>query len=390
MLKIVIISPFYYPSNGGVESIVKNTAEELAKRKHKVIVVTTNYSNSWVKLSEESKTVENGVTIYRVQPLSKVGYAAILRGLIRILEKEQPDIVHAHNLHPHLFQAIYSKSHLKFKIVVQLHYPLATGIDHLSAKLFFPMVMKLMVHNQRKVDAFIVHSSLEEKWLMQNGIKETRISKLRFPCFSYTSKEYTLSQLSIDRKSDYLPSNLPPFDILSIGRITKRKGIHVLLQALSQLKDLDISTLIVGHADKVYLQSLQNLSTKLGLKNVYFLPPVSEQTKFRLIDACKIFVVPSILDYTPVTVIEAQAMGKPVISTHTGAIFELVRGNETGILVEPQNVEALAEAIRRLILNKEKRLAMGDKAYSWIIENFSMDGVVDRLEEIYSKILLTA
>lgn len=384
-----MISPFYYPSNGGVESIVKNTAEELAKRKHKVSVITSNFSNSWVKLSEESKTIENDVTIYRVQPLSKVGYAAILKGLISILEKEQPDIVHTHNLHPHLFQAIYSKSHLKFKIVAQLHYPLATGIDHLAAKLFFPMVMKLLVYNQRKVDAFIVHSSLEENWLIRNGINKARILKLRFPCFSYKSKEYMLSRLPVDQKRDCLPINLPSFDILSIGRITNRKGIHVLLQALSRLRDLDISTLIVGYADKVYLQSLRDSVAKLNLKNVHFLPPVSEQIKFRLIDECKIFVVPSILDYTPVTVIEAQAMGRPVISTHTGAISELVRENETCMLVEPQNVDALAEAIRSLMLNKEKRVAMGYNANVWIKETFSMDGVVDRLQKIYSEILLT-
>jgi glycosyltransferase involved in cell wall biosynthesis len=389
MLKIVIISPFYYPSRGGVESIVINTAEALAKRKNSVIVITSNYNNSWGKLSDESISVENNVTIYRIQPLAKIGYAAVLKRLTHILEKERPDIVHTHNLHPHLFQAIYSKNRLKYKIVAQLHYPLATGIDHITAKIVFPVIMKLLLYNKRKVDAFIVHSTMEEDWLLSNGITQRRIYKLRYPCFSYTSTEYMLTGLTTSRKDDLLNLNLTSYnsDILYLGRITNRKGIHILLKALSLIDDIDISALIVGPTDQQYMRHLLEILRVLDLKNVHFLPPVSEQIKFRLIDQCKIFVVPSILDYTPVTIIEAQAMGKPVISTYTGAVSELVRENETCLLVEPQNAQALAKAIKGLMLSKEKRAKMGNRANAWVEKNFALNDVIDKLERIYLSIL---
>lgn len=387
MPKIVIVSPFYYPSKGGVESIVKITAEELAKRKNRVVIITTNYSNSWTKLTEECITVENDVTIYRLQPLIKIGYAAFFKKLKNILEKERPDIVHTHNLHPHLFQSIIHKNNLKYKIVAQLHYPLATGIDHISAKIAFPAVIKLLVHNQRKVDAFIVHSTIENNWLLRSGVDQSRIYKLCYPCFSFTSKEYMSAKLIITKKNDFSNFLNNP-DILYIGRITSRKGIHILLNALSIVsRDIKTSTIIAGPSDKKYLDFLLDLAKNLNLKNVSFLSSVSEEQKFKLLAQCKIFVVPSILDYTPVTLIEAQAMGKPIISTYTGAVSELVQAGKTGLLIEPQNAQALAKAISILLLSTEKRLTMGQRAEDWVRENFSTSDVVNKLEKLYSDCL---
>ena len=168
--------------------------------------------------------------------------------------------------------------------------------------------------------------------------------------------------------------------------MTERKGLHILLEALSLVINTykDLTLLIAGHRNQKYFEKLVIIVQKLRLENnVKFLPLLSEIEKSTLMRNCKIFIVPSIKDYTPVTLIEAQALGKPVISTNTGAIPEIVKNNETGLLVKPEDPESLALAIKRLLFNEEERLVMGNKAKDWISQNFSLSDVVNKLEKLY-------
>lgn len=379
-MKIIIISPFYFPSMGGVEAIVKQTADELARRKNKVAVITTNYSNSWVKLSEPNVSEENGVTVHRLKPRIKLGFASFMDHLTDVILKEKPDIVHCHNLHPHLFQAINVKSDCQFKLVAQMHYPAATGIDGLGAKLAYPIVTSLLRRRQLKVDAFIVHTNLEKNWLIDEGFAESKIHKLNYPC---VSSRLLKDVNSIKRKDSVFPKKP---DLLYIGRIARRKGLHIFLQALPSIINnfKDLTVVVAGPTDQKYYKELLSLAAKLTLgENVFFSQALSEEAKYSVMNECKIFVVPSIKDYTPVTLIEAQALGKPVISTLTGAIPEIVQDNLTGLLVEPENPLALAKAIERLLSSKEERDFMGKSSLQWIQQNFLLDEVIDKLYTIY-------
>ena len=218
-MKIVLISPFYSPSRGGVETIVQQTAEELAKRDNTVSVLTTNYSNSWSRICEQSITKENGVTIYRIQPHPvRVGFAALMNGIEEILKKEKPDIVHSHNLHPHLFQAMRCKNSLQFKLFAQLHYPAATGIDGIGAKLAYPVILDFLRIRQQKIDGFVVHTELEKKWLINKGIDEKHINKLHYPCadLTFLKKKCTIDENKTSSKS-------LEFDILYVGRCDRKE-----------------------------------------------------------------------------------------------------------------------------------------------------------------------
>lgn len=384
-MRIVIVSPFYHPSIGGVESIVRQTAEELARRKYEVSVITTNYSNAWVKLSEPDVKAENGVEIYRLRPKPvKMGYAALMDGLKETITKVEPDIVHSHNLHPHLFQAMSWKNRGKFKLVAQLHCPQASGIDNMAANLIYPITMWLLRY-QRKIDAFVAHTNLERTWLINNGIDEMKIHRLNYPC---VSSSFLRKWRNDHAESKNTPRLGEEQRLLYVGRITRRKGIHILLQALpSVISDFkDTITLVAGPTDQKYYGILLAVAKNLNLgRNLVFSQALSEESKYRAMLNCKIFVNPSIKDYTPVTLIEAQALGKPVVSTVTGAIPEIVKNGETGLLVEPQNPIALANAIKWLLSREEDRRAMGKKAEQWVRQNFLLDNVVDQLEKLYAE-----
>lgn len=377
-MKIAIIVPFYPPSIGGVEAIAKDTAEELVKRGYEVSVITSTYDNRWVNIAQPGKYYMNGVNVYRLKPSwFKLGYAALLGGLKNVIREIKPDIVHCHNLHPHLFQAARWKDELNYKVIAQLHCPKATGINHLSAKLMFKPITHYLKWIQSRIDAFIAHSDFETIWLKEIGIKESKIYKVRYPCIPRKLLERSLRTES--RVENYM---------LYIGRISWRKGLHVLLKSYYLVKDLNIKLIIAGPRDKESLEKLLGLSKELKLdKRVIFMNEVSEEEKYRLMSKSAFFIYPSIKDYTPITLLEAQALGNPVISTKVGAIPEIVKNGETGILVNPNNIEDLANAIKELALNRKVREKMGAMARKWIEENFLLESTIDELEKIYTSAL---
>jgi len=378
----VFISPFYTPSIGGVETIVRDTTEDLARRDFDVSVVTTTLNSNWTIAGKKGKCEINGVEVYRLSTKKiRIGYAALMVGLRQTLKELEPQIVHCHNLHPHLFQSLKWKKELNYKVLAQLHFPEATGLDHLTAKIAYPMVMSYLSLKQKNVDAFIVHTNLEKNWLVRKGLDEKKIHKLRYPSISNS----TIRKYRQDF-SDYEKNGMQNRYVLYIGRKTKRKGIHVFLSAIPLILEQipDIKYIIAGPNDEEYYSALLKIRDKLNLRDrVTFLGKLSEEDKYKYMVNSSIFVSPSLKDYTPVTLIEAQALGVPVISTDVGAISEIVDNGVTGILVDPDRPESLAEAISYLISNEDRRRIMGRKAAEWVKQNFLLENTVDTLIDVY-------
>jgi len=322
-MRSTIIIPFYRPSIGGVEYIVYHTARELARKGFEVHIVTTTHDNRWRKVAQPGMTIEEGVHVHRLQPsIIRVGYATIMKDLKETLRKIKPDIVHCHNLHPHLFQAMKWKAELKYKLVAQLHHPIATGIDHLSARLLYGFVVRGIVKNQHKIDAFIAHTNMEKQWLINEGIEEDKVHIIRYPCipdelFKYKPKTDIHDKLGTDIVITY------------ISRMHPRKGQHLLIQATRYLKEelRDFKVYIAGPiSDHKYLQKLKKLVEELDLGKHVVLDPrvLSEQEKLDTIATSDIFACTPILDIHPIIILEALALGTPVIATNVGAIPELL------------------------------------------------------------------
>jgi glycosyltransferase involved in cell wall biosynthesis len=159
--------------------------------------------------------------------------------------------------------------------------------------------------------------------------------------------------------------------ILSVTRIVEPKGIEVLLGACRILKDQGIAFAceIVGGraaAETSYYLAVRTLWRKLGLEaEVRFLGACSFERvreKYRHAALCVLAARPAPdgrRDVTPNTLIEAMAMGLPVVSTHSGAIAELVEDGVSGLLVPPCDEAALAAAIARLLADPDLRRAFG-------------------------------
>ena len=172
-----------------------------------------------------------------------------------------------------------------------------------------------------------------------------------------------------------------PF-VISLARLIPAKGVQYLLQAASLLSRSLPSLKVVICGDGPFKGILQELAEKLGLASrVIF-------TGFRadalsLVQAADIFVLPSLSEGLPLSVLEAMALGKPVIATRVGGIPEVIDDGKTGWLVPPGNTGALAAALQRAFSGGAENLLLAQRARQTILRRFSVDETVISWQRLY-------
>jgi glycosyltransferase involved in cell wall biosynthesis len=172
-----------------------------------------------------------------------------------------------------------------------------------------------------------------------------------------------------------------------VTRLVERKGVQHILKALAELrkgsfKIKNISLLIVGTGNYEY--QLKTLCKKLYLNDVVSFYGFCPRSKLpELYGQSNIFILPSLAESFGVVFAEAMACALPIISTKAGAIPDLVK-DKHGILVEPGNVNELKEAIKYMLINKERWHAMGSASRDIICKKYSWKAVAQRYSYIYS------
>ncbi len=166
----------------------------------------------------------------------------------------------------------------------------------------------------------------------------------------------------------------------------KGKGQEYLIEAaqIVKIRYPQAKFLIVGTGD--IESDLKKLAKKLGVQNEVIFAGYQEEIE-KYIAAMDIFCFLSWdTEGFGQVMVEAQGMGKPVIGTNIGGIPETFRDYETGILIPSKNSELIAQVIITMLSNKELLKNMGEKAASFVRENFSMDKMVDGVIKVYDEI----
>jgi len=172
--------------------------------------------------------------------------------------------------------------------------------------------------------------------------------------------------------------------ILFVGRIVPYKGITWLIKALAKTNQhihLDVA------GDGWARQDMEKLALDMGLQNRITWHGWCQGEKLAaLYQECLAVVFPSLWpEPAGLVTLEAYAHYRPVIASASGGIPEYVQDDKTGILVSPNNVSQLADAIAQLSTNYLKSRLMGELAQAWFQEEFTLDLHIQRLQNIYAK-----
>jgi glycosyltransferase involved in cell wall biosynthesis len=174
------------------------------------------------------------------------------------------------------------------------------------------------------------------------------------------------------------PQNKPP-TVLFIGLDYYRKGGDLTLQAFS------IARQAVPEAQLLFVTA-DPIPRDMSLNGVKVIPPVwDRQALARLYEQADVFVLPSRLETWGDVLLEAMAYGLPCIGVNGQSMEEIIRHNETGFLVPPEDVPSLAQALTDLLVNYEMRARMSLAGYNLVAAEFTWDHVVARLAPIINR-----
>src|SRR5205807_1684598 len=182
--------------------------------------------------------------------------------------------------------------------------------------------------------------------------------------------------------------------VVCAARLTPEKGVDVLLRAVARLRPafprlrlLVLGPVQAGHED--YRAQLDRLARDLSLNGIVSFAGFVEHPEDRWASA-HVYVQPSREEGFGLAVAEAMASGLPVVATRVGGLEELVEHGRTGLLVVPDDPDALAAAVRRLLADPELAQRMGDMGRAHVTAQYTVERMVDGVEAVYRGLLAGA
>jgi glycosyltransferase involved in cell wall biosynthesis len=374
---------YFHPVIGGAETHVFHLSKNLIQRGHEVFVLTSDCTptNNYPPLANREEI--NGIHIQRFKTFHLGAGLRIWRGLAGEILQLQPDIIHAHSigfLHSDVCGLL---ARIKgIPSVATTHGALGIGDpahkEDIRRKIWASIVTRLTL---RFFDRIILISPAEKSWVLKavhpericiipNGVPgeifDNNIDPLPF------RKKYGLEATPV---------------ILYLGRLIGKKGVeHLLTAAPLILKKYRVKILIVG-PDGGKKRMLMELSQNLHLdKDVIFTGELSDEDKLQAIACSDMLILPSKKEAQGIAILEAQAMGKPVIATRQGGIPYFIKDGENGVLIDYGRPDQIAKAVEKLLSDREFREKIGKKGKE-TARMLNWDVITQKILDIYELII---
>lgn len=236
--------------------------------------------------------------------------------------------------------------------------------------------------SHRRFDAVVAVSRQQVGNIVARGVEPERVHVVQN---AWVSQKALLAPEEA-RRILGLPSEMDARLLGWVGRLSREKGLDVLLEALSRLEGLHWKLAVVGEGAEE--PPLRRLATSLGIDGrVHWAGYVEEAA--RLFRAFDLFCLSSRSEGTPIVLLEAMAAGVPVVATEVGGIADVV-GPDSAQLVPPERPECLAAAIRRTLAEPDGARERARSARRRLDRRFDAGDWVRRYDEVYRSAMTTA
>jgi glycosyltransferase involved in cell wall biosynthesis len=376
-MKILMCPEYFIPSIGGGEVWSWQVARHLVKRGHEVDVLTYKHPNRFYN------EVIEGVRILRTGrfPISGVqSYfrRAYVQGIGIIAEglKRDYDLAQVSQTFPLLPASLLSKMKRR-PIVAVYHDVYGFGFSLRDKGIVRGIIRGSVEHTTFKLDfdAIIAVSQSTKRKLLSRGVQSEKICVI--------TEGVDLESVDfVEQEKSETPM------VIYVGRLVAHKRVEDLLAAFSiVLKTVPSAQLyIVGEGPRGRL--LRELSSSLKIhEKVRFTGYVPEHEKLRLMKQAHTLVLPSVMEGFGLVLIEAMACRTPVIAANVGGPKEVVMPGQTGFLVEPFDVDALAEKLCILLTDAKMRERMGEAGRHTVEKFYTWERVVDSILRLYHGVL---
>ena len=399
-MKILMVNKFLYPK-GGAETHCLEVGRKLEELGHEV---------QYFGMYDEKNTVKNNLNIYsnnldfHTKKLNKIFYPFKIiysfdakKKIDKIIKDFKPDIIHLNNINFQLTPSIIDCAYKnKIPVVQTVHDYQMICPNHFlynfSQKQMCERCIKGSKWSCTKYKC-IHNSKLRSILGSLEGILYSKVlsSYDKVSLYICPSKFLESELLKVDRykeKTTFITNFIDVKDVIDIskkedyilyfGRLSEEKGINELIEAVKKLPNIKLKIAGTGPLeDKVK-----------NIDNIDFVGFKTGEELTELISRAKFAVYPSIwYENCPLSILEAQSCGTPVLTANYGGMKELIEQDETGILLDSINVETLKEGIYKLYEDDEKIEKMSKKCLSKRKDMMNLDKYVSILLKKYMGVI---
>ena len=352
---------------GGAEQVVMNLAKKLDRQKFKAVVCCLNEKGRYAPLLEKE-----GIKVFELHKKPKFDLFLIFK-LVGLIKQEKIDLLHTHLFSSNLWGRIAADI-ANIPVVSTEH-----NVDTWKGKFHF-FLDRLLVNKNKRI-IFVsekVKEFYEEKGLQLDGKAKVLYNGIDTSHFTVSNRSSNVREkFGISRDAQVLGI---------VGRLVPQKAHVDFIEAVQQLKQRgkNVAGLIVG--DGPLRKELEERVKKNGLESsIIFAGFSNDMTEFY--QAMDVFVLCSLREGFPMTILEAMASGVPVVATNVGGVSECVTDGEHGLLVAPENPTALAEAISKIFEDSLLKERLIQNALRRVRDHFNIETMTAEHEQIYREVL---
>jgi len=385
--RILIFAAYFYPHVGGYGENIYELSRRLGKKGYEIDVITCNTERA--SAGEEV----DGICIHRLPSWNILGgtypipkpTVTTFKILSELLIKKF-DLINTQTrfFSTSLLGLIFAKIRRRPLVHTERgtrHSVLSNKLVESLGKVYDHTVGSLIIKSARRnigVSAaacdFLKHLGAKNTIAIPNGIDTNVFRKVK----TDLTKSLGLNGAIV---------------ITFVGRLIYAKGVQDLISAFPMIKETipNVKLLIVG--DGPYRRQLEELTMETGWsKDINFLGQKTQEQVTEILSVTDVFVNPSYSEGLPTSVLEAGAIGVPIVATDVGGTREIVENGKTGLLIREREPGQIAEAVSLLAGNKQaapENLArkLGKSARLKIVNNYSWENAVRETMQVYQEIL---
>ncbi|MFW6034774.1 MAG: glycosyltransferase family 4 protein [Halothermotrichaceae bacterium] len=387
-MRVLMFSWEYPPlSHGGLARHVQDIGEALTKKGHQIYVITQGGR----ELPE--REIVNGVRVFRADNVSISGNSFvdnILHLNFQLLERAvgvMAEIGDIDLIHGHDWLVFWASKVLKHSLVKPLIYTIhATefgrnqGIYN-NMQRYINDIEWYANYEAWKVIVCSQYMKAEVKNLFQ--VPEDKIKVI---ANGVNEKNYKCDDYNPGFRNDYASPD--EYMVYYVGRLVREKGIQVLIQAVPEILNYKANTKVVISGRGPYLEHLKNQAEFLGIADrIYFTGFVSDETRNKLYQAADMAVFPSLYEPFGIVALEAMITKTPVIVSNVGGLTEFVQDGKTGLFVNPNDPQQLADKILYLLDNQDTADDIANTGYKMAKKYYSWDSIASQTVDTYKEVL---
>ena len=358
----------------GAEVMLLNLmAEQVAMGMTPVVASIGEKNIAEKPLETEAKKRGFRVKTFRMKPGPNVFGAY---EILKYARKERFDILHSHGYKGNILFGLIPKQIRKIPMISTLHgYTSTSGVSKMKIYEW----LDLFSHNFIDQVVLVNQGMLTHPKLKKQKIKYQIVNN-GIPTTPTNSGDATYSRIE-----DFCKGR---FTLGSIGRLSPEKGYKYLIKAFSLLvkKGVDACLVIIGEGEEAFM--LAQMVEDMGISHsVFFAGYLNHAGNY--IPNFDVYVIPSLTEGLPITLLEAMKAQIPVIASRVGGIPEVLDQGQCGILVQPGNAEDLFENVLRFYHHRNEFCQLSQRAYLKFAKNYTSNQMALAYARLYKRIVST-